>query len=52
MHRISTRRPGSWKPVHAVLRDRLDVRGFYLVALKDDVDAVHFKLRWADHLVT
>lgn len=39
-------------PVHGVLADRLDERGFYLVALEDDVDAVHFKLRWSDHLVS
>ena len=39
-------------PVHGVLADRLDQRGFYLVALEDDVDAVHFKLCWSDHLVS
>lgn len=38
-------------PLHGVLADRQDGRGFYLVALKDDLDAVHFKLRWADHIV-
>ena len=40
------------EPVHGVLGDRQDGRGFYLVTLEDDLDAVHFKLRWANHLVT
>lgn len=34
-------------PLHGVLADRQDGRGFYLVALKDYLDAVHFTLRWA-----
>ena len=40
------------EPVHSVLGDRQDGRGFYLVAFEDDVDAVHFRLRWSDHLIS
>lgn len=40
------------EPVHGVISDRLDERGFYLVALEDDVDAVHFKMRWCEHIVS
>ena len=40
------------EPVYGVLADRRDERGFYLVALQDDLDAVHFKLRWSEHIVS
>ena len=39
------------EPIHGVLADRLDERGFYLVALENDADAVRFQLRWSEHVV-
>lgn len=41
----------AYEPAHGILVDRRDERGLCFVALEDDVDAVHFKLRWSDHLV-
>lgn len=39
-------------PVHSVLASRRDDLGLYFVALEDDIDAVNFKLRWSDHLLS